>query len=396
MQILWSSTAFSGSFFDFFFYRKDWKKRMVIQKCDNIIDSFPAESDMFERACGGRNDWNLIHSQEMPMNYREIKDNSILSAEELRECNIPDLKGRAADFSAYTFWQYTSVGSIRLILDGDCFWVNNISNMNDLRESRLHDADKENIYVQCFCNSGTEKIPMWYLYGGITGKGASIGFTPAVMKEYIKSIQYVTELVKNAEGKYIPGEQFKIGEGFDLQVGWVFYANERGGNLDTSHAGTAPDEAADQDRKIRVNYRGKFVNVQNVDAFLKDNFFIKNYPWEYEKEFRLVFINKTGKKIEKIRIDIPEEFRVKKNRKLKIKMGPEISNSANPADYEKHTEPFRELDKKYNLLIQKSDLQINMDLLARNKDSINEYILENPYYLKEDVRKKIAGLYKKT
>ena len=49
--------------------------------------------------------------------------------------------------------------------------------MNDLREADLHGAEKEDIFVQCFCNSDTEKIPMWYLYGGIVGRGASIGFT---------------------------------------------------------------------------------------------------------------------------------------------------------------------------------------------------------------------------
>ena len=85
--------------------------------------------------------------------------------------------------------------------------------MNDLHEVELHNDEKDNIFVQCFCNSPNEKIPMWYLYGGITGKGASIGFTPGVMQAYIKSINHVTELIAE-EGmepkKYRAGETLKV------------------------------------------------------------------------------------------------------------------------------------------------------------------------------------------
>ena len=102
------------------------------------------------------------------MKRSELKNNQKTSAAELRELNWPDLDVvNAKDFSTYTFWQYTSVDSVGKVLGGNCFWVNNIIAMNDLHETELHKDDRQDIFVQCFCNSDNEKIPMWYLYGGV-------------------------------------------------------------------------------------------------------------------------------------------------------------------------------------------------------------------------------------
>ena len=46
------------------------------------------------------------------MKSSEYKNNDLVSAEELKEMNKPDLDSKnSADFSKYTFWQYTSVES---------------------------------------------------------------------------------------------------------------------------------------------------------------------------------------------------------------------------------------------------------------------------------------------
>ena len=79
------------------------------------------------------------------MKYSEIENNSTLTPDELKGVNIPDPDGKAGAFSNYTFWQYTNVEAICKILGGSCFWVNNISGMNDLREADLHGAEKEDI-----------------------------------------------------------------------------------------------------------------------------------------------------------------------------------------------------------------------------------------------------------
>ena len=302
------------------------------------------------------------------MKYYEIKNNSIVMPEELKGLNSPNLDGNADDFSLYTFWHYTNSDSICKILRNSCFWLNNISGMNDMREADLHRTEKENVFIQCFCNSNTEKIPMWYLYGGIVGRGASIGLTPSVMMNYIRSIRYVTELVKDQEGNFVPGERFYIGKDFELQTGWVFYAISR----------MADGFMSDKTHMVRVKYRNKFVSIPNAEEFYKGNYFVKDYPWEYEKEFRLVFINKTGRKIQKIQVDIPEEFHTQGNRKLKVRLAPEVRLDKDFEDYKK-----RILDdgKGYQISVLKSSLKINMDLLERNLNEINEYVRLHPEFL---------------
>lgn len=321
------------------------------------------------------------------MNNNRLKKDSLVSAAEVKAINKPFLDGKADDFSNSTFWQYTSVESIEHILSGDCFWVNNISRMNDLHEAELHEKENQDIFVQCFCNSDTEKIPMWYLYGGIVGKGASIGFTPAVMRDYIKSIKFVTELVyDSATNNYVPGEQFEIGRDFELQTGWVFYANYNN-----------PDKNSTISKSpVKINYRNVFVYVKEADEFFDKNYFIKDYPWEYEKEFRLVFINKTGKKIYKIKIEIPEEFRTKP-KKIKIRLAPEFSSSASRVftggDFKSCSDRIHEKGKKYLISVTQSGLRINMDLLGRNRNDINDHVINNPDYLKEEVQKRVAEFY---
>lgn len=322
---------------------------------------------------------NCVAKRGRIMKRSELENNQRISAAELRGMNRPDLDVvNAKDFSSYTFWQYTSVDSIGKILRGSCFWVNNIAAMNDLHETELHKEEKQDIFVQCFCNSDSEKIPMWYLYGGIAGKGASFGFTPRVMLDYIRSITHVTELVFDpASGTYAAGERFAIGSDFELQVGWVFYADYE-----------LPVKPWGRDGNfVRVNYFNKFVNVEEAEQFFDSNYFVKDYPWEYEKEFRLVFINKTGRKIDKIKIDIPEAFRASKNRRLKIRLAPEISNSVDAASglsgFERCAgELVRVAEKNsYQISVSKSKLKINMDLLGRSKGDVNEYIGRNPDYL---------------
>ena len=335
--------------------------------------------------------------QEEEMADKDKRKEEIISSAELKARNEPVLDQRAEDFSRYTFWQYTRTDSIKYILGGGCFWVNSISGMNDVYESRLHEDRKADIFVQSFCNSDTEKIPMSYLYGGITGKGASIGFTPDVMRSYIRSIRYVTELTEKTDGGrtvFEPGERLEIGKDFELRTGWVFYTKYR------------RDESGNADRKTyaRVCHRNTFYNVEDPDAFFTENYFIKDYPWEYEKEFRIVLINLTGREIKKIKIDLPEEFRTKKNRKIKVRLGPEIScegeSISGETDYERcRREILEKAERKdgesYQVSVQKSGLGVHMDLLSRNQEDLNTYIGQHPEYLYEKTREKAADSLKK-
>lgn len=142
---------------------------------------------------------------------------------------------------------------------------------------------------------------------------------------------------------------------------------------------------------LRVNYWNDFTNVTNPEEFLQKNYFIKDYPWEYEKEFRIVLINKTGRHIEKIKIDLPENFRRLKNRKLKICLGPEISNdqpdSNGITDFDRFKQLIHEKASKkdgndsYTVTVDKSSLKISMDLMIRNQKVISTYVKNHPGYI---------------
>lgn len=242
-------------------------------------------------------------------------------------------KMSANEFATTTFWHYTKLDTVDKILEGGELHLSCMSETNDTRERDLHE-DRDMLNIICFCNSDSEKIPMWYLYSGVDGKGAAIGFTPATLMELIRSI-------KTAETD--SGEAWKTGKDFDLMCGWVYYRKRE-----------APSQ---------VKYKGKWYSVSDSDEFAKDNYFVKDYPWEYEKEFRIIAINRTEKSASKVRIKIPDSVM----KKLKIRLAPETNDKT--AIFEK--EGFKKyLDSR----IFKSGLRISMGLLQRNCREYEEYM----------------------
>lgn len=264
-----------------------------------------------------------------------------VTADKLRSENnelyksICDESGKmsTSDFVTTTFWHYTKLDTVDKILEGGELHLSCMSETNDTGEMKLHkDADMFNII--CLCNSDSEKIPMWYLYSGVEGKGASIGFTPSTLMELIRSIK---------TAKTDGGEEWEAGKDFDLMCGWVYYRKKE-----------APSQ---------VKYKGKWYSVSDSDEFAKDNYFVKDYPWEYEKEFRIIAINRTEKSASKVRIKIPDSVM----KKLKIRLAPEMNDMS--VIFEK--EGFKKyLDSR----IFKSGLRISMGLLQRNCREYEEYM----------------------
>jgi hypothetical protein len=275
-----------------------------------------------------------------------MKDIKITSNELLAmNCSLLPLK--AKDFSDYSFWYYTSVKTANLILQNKCIHISNLTNMNDVDESKLHNEEKDFVHCLCLCNSNTEKIPMWYLYSGITGKGVALGLTPSVMLELIRSIDTVT----NVEGDVI----LKRDKDFILDCGWIFYRK--------------------RDNTSKVMFKRKWYSLTDPDMFEKDNYFIKSYPWEYEKEFRIVIHNKTKIPYDKLVINIEDIYK-----KLKIKLAPEIFNDLS-------NDLLPELDVLTSLSLKsvhKSNLGINMNLCKRNFDCFLDYITMDLRKAEED------------
>ena len=209
--------------------------------------------------------------------------------------------------------------------------------MNDLDEAELHEKDKDLVHCLCFCNSNTEKIPMWYLYAGITGNGVSFGITPSVMLSFIKSIKSISTV----DGKTI----LRKGIDFDIDWGWVFYRKKE----DPS----------------QVMYKRQWYSLNDPDSFTDGNYYIKSYPWEYEKEFRIVIHNKTSMKYKKLVVDITPIYD-----KIKIKLAPELTKTA-----------FKELLPSVDGFMEflstvpkTSELKIQMNLCKRNYNGFLDYI----------------------
>jgi len=125
-------------------------------------------------------------------------EKEIISADDLLKKNLVDLNCKMSEFAKKPFWYYTSVDTASKVLDKLCFYVSNLGIMNDLDEAQLHSADKDRVHALCFCNSNTEKISMWYLFAGLAGKGAAVGFTPSVMLEFLHSIDEIYVVDKDA------------------------------------------------------------------------------------------------------------------------------------------------------------------------------------------------------
>ncbi len=252
------------------------------------------------------------------------------------------------------FWHYTSFERLQQILKGGSFWVSKFSSMNDLAEANMH-ASADNVYCLCFCNTNSESIPMWYMYSGIDGQGVALGLKPTIMLDFINSIivDGVEGIIKKESDNKCQKPQdylethLQYVNDFDIECGWIFYRNTKVHN--------------------RIYYKKKWYHFDNnaLPQFEKDNYFIKDYPWNYECEFRIAFINKTGIDFDHIKVNIPSKI----VKKLKSRLAPENNDKS----FDSKKQILVEYGIK-NRNISPSLLQIKMDILDRNKPSIEKYV----------------------
>ena len=278
----------------------------------------------------------------------------LISAKELKNKNPQKLPTVADDFSNVDFWSYTSLQSLDKILESGFFFASNLDNMNDKNESERHREHKETVHALCFCNAKSEKIPMWYLYGGLTGEGCALGFTPGTMLSWIKGINKVYPVIndKNRNPKADTQHPLYIGTDVLLDVGWIFYQK----------AGDLPS----------IKYKGKSYVIKPYmkGCFEKNNFFVKDYPWEYEREFRILLKNMSTEKYSRLAIEIPEELYPR----LKLRFGPELSSK----DCQYRAYGFDSIYRLSSEKMEKSNLGVQMDLLKRNEYHVKEYAKEHP------------------
>lgn len=270
-----------------------------------------------------------------------------ISANELRQKQIAEFSGKTH------FCTYRSRDTAIAILQGNnnYFLLNSIAGTNDEHEKKLH-VNGEKVFPLCFCHSKTENIPLWYLYGGIDGHGICIRLTEAKMNDFYNGINYV----RPANNWHVDEEkELEKGTDFEVKYGWVYYCKE-----DNS------EETGIKHTIVKYRNSKYQLNDESLEQFQKDNYFLKDYPWNYEKEFRILFIFKE-KPSEQIAVPFPKS-ELEKNGGLSIKLAPNYT--------EQEEEELRKTLNDSKLRIRKSKLDISFELFSRNENSIFRYVVE--------------------
>lgn len=280
------------------------------------------------------------------MDNAKTTSNSLAELQHLNELHMKDIS--VIGSSGKRFYYYTQRSTAAKILSGDFdrgisphFRINPLNAMNDKLECEWHSKEKAHVFALCFSNTNSESIPMWYLYSGISGEGVRIGITPAKMQDFIKNISCVYPI---NDGTIDINNPLFVDKDFVLEFGWVYYLGDK--NI------------------LYRNYlyeRKPEDNDEAIQEFICGNYFAKEYEWNYEKEFRIVFrLLKAPPK--QIALFFDKEKLMKANGGLSAMMAPELKNLEKSVLAKELGLP----EKK----ITKSSLRVQMNLIGRNRNSI--------------------------
>ncbi len=241
--------------------------------------------------------------------------------------------------SSTKFCHFTTVDNARNILSSERFYLSSYACMNDLAEKKLHEEEEKRVYVLSLCNSEAVNIPVFYLYGGIDGKGCRIQITDSRLRSMIETCRvfYV-----NNHGKCLKKEVPK--DKYAVLYDWVYYIASDG-------------FCYYRDKKIKYDGFDTAINELKKDQL---HYFVKNPIWKYEKEFRIVVKLKEDKEYTRIAL----QFDIKQpERGITVMLGPEVSGC-------EFSQISGEFSKDYGVSVQrfKSDYGIQMNLVNRNKE----------------------------
>ena len=247
------------------------------------------------------------------------------------------------------FNHYTKLSTVKKIFSNKFWYISSFQSMNDLAEAERYGDEKSSTFAMCFSCGEAERIPMWYMYAGIDGKGAMISFTKNAFSDFIKQIETVYPVKNDKPDLNMP---LIRGKDFEIEYGYVYYCN------------------FDNDRITNIKYKRsnyKISDSQEAELkFREDNFFIKNNEWEYENEYRIVFKMLTPLQdgVEKLAVKLTDSLE-----DVSLTEGPEFSPNSDSFP--------EELMKKFLGRIKKSTLKIKMDMLSRNKKSFFDLPVES-------------------
>lgn len=236
------------------------------------------------------------------------------------------------------FCHYTTIDNARNILRGGSFYMSEMSQMNDVGEADKHKEKSGTLFVNCFCHSEAKNIPMFYLYGGIDGKGCRVEFTESRLKKLVENCQ-----VYPVNDKCQMLKQPFDGSEYEIACDWIYYMTPRG-FYKYKNTEVLPLETYEATIE-KLHKEGKDV-------------FIKDYIWRYENEYRILvrFKNPIKYKRVAIKFDIGE-----KERGISMMCGPETED----VELTKIQEEFR----NYGIMkiTRPNKMGVRMGLVEKNR-----------------------------
>ena len=255
---------------------------------------------------------------------------------------VPFIESKELNHQNYC--HYSSLDSVNKILKNKFIIFSSLQYCNDKVEI---ESDPDcNTFVLCFSALYSENLPMWYLYGGVKGKGARITYSKKIFRLFVNDFMkgnFKFYLVKrNKQGDLdIQREITPI----DKSYGDVIYLSK--------------DEYSDTARLKYNTHTNNNFDIDQYDSIRKQfNGKCKELPWFYEKEFRLI-----------------------------IKVNDEIAETVNikDSDYKIAMEFKKDFFKDINIMVAPEFEKVN-EYLSKNLDKyegIKEYtiskVLESAY-----------------
>lgn len=283
------------------------------------------------------------------------------------------------EFGKNSFYHYTRLGTMDKILESGklraCIYEG-VNSLNDKNENLEQGRDA----VFCFCTTATgDRLPMWYLYSGITGRGSALKFKPNQMRKLIENIKKngLTCTFKDGSTSllhYEPkNEQYSD---FILQYGRVIYkthTDKKESNYKWKgkvYHLIEKDEIAELKNKLASLFQdvqsSSKLSCKEFEDFEKTPFF-KDYPWEYENEFR-VLINLNKKylnKVKYIEVDISSFMK-----DLKVHFGPNLKEKDLEVVELPNIKKYWIENRDKHLI---SSIQADMNIMKIHKEEIIEY-----------------------
>lgn len=226
------------------------------------------------------------------------------------------LDGR--EYSHTNYFHYTKLSNIESILSNNYFLLSCVDGFNDrIDKEQFGDEKKQKEYYSiCFSTGVNENLSLWYLYGGISGKGGRIQMTKKAVEELIKKGKYYLYEYDENNKELVKSRPIELTDGINAEFLFkdIIYYSE-------------------QDERISLKYNNMTNYIFKDLPSLKEKHkkFLKGLIWYYEKETRFV-VHLTGEALKLVKNNADKKYVVvlrfddKFKKRMNIDVAPEINS----------------------------------------------------------------------